>query len=74
MNANEIDYNLLSQIYEYTKNNSNMLTSIMSNLNELTNGKEIEDKEEYALLILDHLFLIVDCFRVGFLLGTVIMY
>ena len=46
MNANEINYNLLSQIYKYTKNNSNILISIMSNLNELTNGKEIEDKEE----------------------------
>ena len=45
MSPCEVDYNLLSQIYEHTKNNSKMLASIMSSMNELTNGKEAEDKE-----------------------------
>ena len=42
----EVDYNMISQIYENTKNNSKMLSSIMSSLNELTKEKEVEDKEE----------------------------
>ena len=46
MSPCEVDYNMLSQIYEHTKNNSKMLSSIMSSLNELTKEKEVEDKEE----------------------------
>ena len=42
----DIDYNILSNIYEHTKNNSKMLSAILSKLNELSEGKEIEDKEE----------------------------
>ena len=36
--VDEVDYNMLSQIYENTKINSKMLSSIMSSLNELTLG------------------------------------
>ena len=46
MSPCEVDYNMLSQIYENTKNNSKMLSAIMSSLNELTKEKEVEDKEE----------------------------
>ena len=46
MSPCEVDYNMLSQIYEHTKNNSKMLSAIMSSLNELTKEKEVEDKEE----------------------------
>ena len=46
MSPCEVDYNMLSQIYENTKNNSKMLSSIMVSLNELTKEKEVEDKEE----------------------------
>ena len=44
--VDEVDYNMLSQIYEHTKNNSKMLSAIMSSLNELAKDKEVEDKEE----------------------------
>ena len=37
---------MLSNIYEHTKNNSKMLSAILSKLNELSEGKEVEDKEE----------------------------
>ena len=46
MSPCEVDYNMISQIYENTKNNSKMLSSIMSSLNEPTKEKEVEDKEE----------------------------
>ena len=46
MSPCEVDYNMLSQIYENTKNNSKMLSSIMVSLNELTKEKEVEDEEE----------------------------
>ena len=42
----EIDYNMLSNIYEHTKNNSKMLSDILSKLNELSEEKVVEDKEE----------------------------
>ena len=44
--VDEVDYNLLSNIYEHTKNNSKMLSAILSKLNELPDGKDVEDKEE----------------------------
>ena len=44
--VDEVDYNLLSNIYEHTKNNSNMLFAILSKLNELPDGKDAETKEE----------------------------
>ena len=44
--VDEVDYNMLSQIYEHTKNNSKMLSAIMSSLNEIAKDKEVEDKEE----------------------------
>ena len=46
MSPQEVDYNLLSNIYEHTKNNSKMLSAILSKLNELPDGKDVEDKEE----------------------------
>ena len=46
MSPQEVDCNLLSNIYEHTKNNSNMLFAILSKLNELPDGKDVEDKEE----------------------------
>ena len=45
MSPCEVDYNMLSQIYEHTKNNSKMLSSILSKLNEHMESKEVEDKE-----------------------------
>ena len=44
--VDEVDYNLLSNIYEHTKNNSKMLSAILSKLNELPDGKDAETKEE----------------------------
>ena len=44
--VDEVDYNLLSNIYEHSKNNSKMLSAILSKLNELPDGKDVEDKEE----------------------------
>ena len=44
--VDEVEDNMLSQIYEHTKNNSKMLSAIMSSLNELAKDKEVEDKEE----------------------------
>ena len=44
--VDEVDYNMLSNIYEHVKNINKMMSSIMSSLNELTKDKEIEDKEE----------------------------
>jgi len=47
MSPCEVDYDMISQIYENTKDNSKMLSSIMSSLNELTEEKKVvEDKEE----------------------------
>ena len=40
--VDEMDYNLLSQINEHSKN----VVAISSKLNELSEGKEVEDKEE----------------------------
>ena len=37
-----MDYNLLSQIYEHTKNNSKMLSSIMTSLNEISQRLKIK--------------------------------
>ena len=42
MSPQEVDYNLLSQIYEHTKNNSKMLSSIMTSLNEITQRLKIK--------------------------------
>jgi spore coat polysaccharide biosynthesis protein SpsF (cytidylyltransferase family) len=44
--VDEVDYNLLSNIYEHVKNNSKMLSAILSKLNELPDGKDAETKEE----------------------------
>ena len=44
--VDEVDYNLLSNIYEHSKNNSKMLSAILSKLNELPDGKDAETKEE----------------------------
>ena len=44
--VDEVDYNLLSNIYENSKNNSKMLSAILSKLNELPDGKDAETKEE----------------------------
>jgi hypothetical protein len=44
--VDEVDYNLLSNIYEHTQNNSKMLSAILSKLNELPDGKDAETKEE----------------------------
>ena len=46
MSPCEVDYNMLSQIYEHTKNNSKMLSAILSKLNEHIESKEVETKEE----------------------------
>ena len=46
LRVDEIDYNMLSSIYEHTKNNSRMLSAILSKLNELSEEKVVEDKEE----------------------------
>ena len=46
LRVDEVDYNLLSNIYEYVKNNSKMLSAILTKLNELPEGKDVEDKEE----------------------------
>ena len=42
MSPQEVDYNLLSQIYEHTKNNNKMLSSIMTSLNEITQRLKIK--------------------------------
>ena len=44
--VDEVDYNMLSNIFEHTKNNSKMLSAILSKLNELPDGKDAETKEE----------------------------
>ena len=44
--VDEVDYNLLSNIYEHTKITAKCYLQYFPNWNELPDGKDVEDKEE----------------------------